>query len=75
MMSRHHVVTIELTVNDAAALLDAATARAIADGAPVDDLVDAEGEPNTCACLQMLLDPGNLDGCDIEQSSAEEISL
>lgn len=74
-MSRYHTITIELEVHDATALLAAAKERATADGAPIDGLTGADGEPDTAACLVMLLDPGSLAGCSIEHSSAEEIDL
>lgn len=60
-----------IQVFDPLQLLAAATERALADGADPDDLIDDEGNPNTEACIIMLLDPGSLPGCDFLDSAAE----
>jgi hypothetical protein len=71
-MRMQFIVNIDLAVWDAAALLEAARVRALAESSPTEELTTEDGEPNIPACLQMLLDPGSLAGCEIYGSTAEE---
>ena len=67
--------TMNLRVHDAQQLHRAAYKHATeVDGLDDDEtleLIGTEGEPNIEACLVMILDPGNMPGCDIGVSYAE----
>lgn len=72
-MARNYTFTLELSVVDKEALRIAAERRAVADGVDLEDWRDtrnSEYDP-VAADLQMLLDPGSLTGCEIENGSAE----
>jgi hypothetical protein len=73
-MARYQV-TIDVTVNDAQRLFHNAMHRAVRnDHMTLDEakeLLNPDGQVDIGACLQMLLDPGSLAGCNIHHSSAE----
>lgn len=63
--------TLEVEINDAAALYDAASKHPDAADAADADLRDADGEIDVAACVQMLADPGaSYPGCRIIESFA-----
>ena len=68
---------------DAGQLYDAACKRAIeekgnstiiSDACAIEDLGTRDA-PDIAACLIMLLDPGSLPGCNIEESAAESVDV
>lgn len=70
------VFTLELRCYDPDELFDAALRRLIEDGVDEEDAKNTlkpDGEIDVCACAQMILDPGSLDGCSIHNSSCEEV--
>lgn len=66
--------TLDLDVDDEAELLAAARARAIEDGMAEDEASAEEFLPagNIHDALRILLDPGRLPGCSIQDSVVEE---
>lgn len=71
-------VTISLKVLDPRALHNAAVAAYLdanpnAEPAEYEDFLGGRANPDISGCLRHLLDPGSLDGCEIEDSSAEFI--
>ena len=69
-------VTISLKVFDPRALHNAAVAAYLdanpnAEPAEYEDFLGGRANPNISGCLRHLLDPGSLEGCEIEDSSAE----
>lgn len=76
MTTKRFTFSLELSVHDAKSLRQAAELRAIDGGMTAEDwqeLRASEFNP-MAADIQMLLDPGSLPGCDIEQSSVESLS-
>lgn len=57
-----YTFTLELDVYDEDHLREAARAHPDADGLDLDDVAN---------CIQVLLDPGTLPGCSIEESRCE----
>jgi hypothetical protein len=74
MKKRPYIVTIALDVWDKKLLYKAAKARAIAEGGGQELLKYAGGGINIEACLIMLLDPGSLDGCSIDNTIVENVA-
>lgn len=80
-MSNYHLFTLELEVDSPGELYKAALAHAIAHDGQTEDYaityLRPEGEIDTCACLQTLLDPGSLAhaGCSILQSAAQSLEV
>jgi hypothetical protein len=71
-----YTVTLIIDVHDPAELFDAALIHAMQDGLEQDyatGFLRPEGEFNVGACLQMLLDPGKLPGCDILGSESDKV--
>jgi hypothetical protein len=66
--------TLTVDVFDARQLYEAAAKHEDAQPDPDDLLKDDEGEIDIGACLQMLLDPGSLAGCEIISGDAEFLS-
>ncbi|USN15599.1 hypothetical protein KIKIMORA_04810 [Brevundimonas phage vB_BpoS-Kikimora] len=71
-------VTISLKVFDPRALHAAAVAAYLdanpnAEPAEYADFLGSRANPDVSGCLRHLLDPGSLEGCEIEDSSAEAI--
>lgn len=70
-----YVVSIELTVHDEEELFKAAFEYAVDKDKQDPDYavgyLRPDGEVDAGACLQTLLDPGSLPGCEIQHSSAE----
>lgn len=64
--------TMWIGVHNPDQLRVAAIARAAAEGARDNSFLDAEGGVDIAACLVMLLDPGSLPGCHINESGAAE---
>lgn len=80
-MSKTHVeVTIEMTIHDPQAFWDAAYERLCSENgttSPEDaaEHLGTRDQPALGRCAQMLIDPGiSPAGCQIEQSSAEEVT-
>jgi hypothetical protein len=68
----HATFSIDLDVYDPQLLWDTATQRALDDGYPPDDdVLGTRNEPDVRGCLTMLLDPGSLPGCSINDSDVE----
>ena len=72
-----HSVTIDLTVDNESSLFRAAFDCAVASGNSLDGAAELlryeDGRINVSNCLLMLLDPGQLEGCAILGSSAEQV--
>lgn len=71
-----YVFTLETEVHDAQALRRAAVAHYVAENPTccddADEVFGTDAEPNVGACLVQLLDPGRLDGCSIDYSTASD---
>ena len=80
-MADYVTLTLELEITDAGTFRDTAIASYRADNpnATDEELEDFFGtaeEPNLGGCARQLFDPGESpDGCEIQDSSAEEYSL
>lgn len=69
---------IEVDVYDREQLYDAARAQVIKGGIEpeqVDDYLKPQGEVDVPNCLVMLLDPGTVPGCSVQESTAYPASL
>lgn len=68
------IFTIEVIVQDLAALYEAARKQAIEDGLgemdAYEEIIGKPESPNLECCLQMILDPGSIDGCSVLGSDA-----
>lgn len=71
-----YTVSLYLTVQDPDALFEAAMHYALnEDGLTAVQAIDQlrpEGDIDVQACLEMLLDPGTLEGCKIEEVQSDE---
>lgn len=74
-MRTAHQFTLYVNVHSPDYLWDAAEARAIEEGMTDTenrrDMLGTREEPNLAGCLTMMLDPGSLAGCSIEDSTCE----
>lgn len=66
-------VIIEVTVRRPEWLYEAALERSTEEGIDPEQfgLKNEDGEIDEASCLQMLLDPGHLPGCEVEGSEVE----
>ena len=60
-----------LKVRSAAELKAAAMVHNDAQGMPPEDFEHDDGSVDVTACLRMLLDPGNIPGCEVMDSAIE----
>lgn len=74
-MRENYEVWVHVRVHDKEALLEAAMKHAKeVDGLTHDDadsLLCPDGEIDQGACLTMIVDPGSIPGCEIEQGGAD----
>lgn len=75
-MRKQYTLTMDIEVHDVPSLFEAAVHHAVhKDGlkpAEADELLRPAGEIDPAACLTMLIDPGHLVGCEINETSVEE---
>lgn len=71
-----HTVSLYLTVQDPDALFEAAFHYALDEdevtAVQAIDQLRPDGEIDVEACLTMLLDPGSIPGCKIEEAQCDE---
>lgn len=75
-MSNDYTFKLELKVHDSESLYQAAVKRCREDGVPrrvIDDMLLPGGEVQIHNCLAMLLDPGQLAGCNIYCHEVEQL--
>jgi hypothetical protein len=76
MSRQNYIFSLCLRVDDPKALRRAAMARLTTeDGLPERDALELVGPsdaPDISACIIACLDPGSLNGCSIDNSSADE---
>jgi len=70
MSKPYYIVTLIIQVDDEDHLRQAAAARAVNDGLSIAEWADIRGSVR--GDLIMLLDPGTLAGCSIQESTAAE---
>ena len=74
-MRENYEVWVHVKVHDKEALLEAAMKHAQeVDGLPEAEaleLLQPDGEIDQGACLTMIVDPGSIPGCEIEQGGAD----
>ena len=73
LTKKPYTFTLELDVYDAKSLAEVAEKRAVTNGLDLKDwraMRKDQGDPISCD-LQMLLDPGSLVGCNIQNGYAE----
>lgn len=75
-MRKQYTLTMDIEVHDVPSLYAAARDHATnKDGLSLrltDELLRPAGEIDPAACLTMLIDPGHLAGCEINETSVEE---
>ena len=76
-MRKQYTLTMDIEVHDVPSLYVAAKHHAVhKDGltpAEADELLKPDGKTiDVAACLSMLIDPGSLIGCEINETSVEE---
>lgn len=75
-MRKQYTLTMDIEVHDVPSLYAAAMQHAQIQGGIdatyADELLRPAGEIDPAACLTMLIDPGHLVGCEINETSVEE---
>jgi hypothetical protein len=68
-----HEFSLYVEITDAEQLYQAARAKCIEEGIEdPDELLKPDGEEiDSARCIQMLVDPGTLPGCEIQDSTCE----
>jgi len=76
-MRENYAVWVHVKVHDKEALFEGAMKHAQeVDGLPGDEaleLLKPDGEIDTGACLTMIVDPGSIPGCEIDQGGADPL--